>query len=159
VLVQSSMPGGAGNLIDVVVVKTAGALSASVAVVDGRTVVTVDLGASGTEDCDSVAGIINNALSGTYGIVFATVVGVGATVVNTPQDLQPLVGGIGAGLTITLAGVPCLILGIDTSGAPAVVKISIETGDYSSLSLATGAPIVLQLRSNNKLSTATLTAA
>jgi len=160
VKVQASEPGGAGNLIDVEVVDTGGGgLAVSTAVVDGRTVITVDLGGSAGEDCDSVAAIINNAASDTYGLVFATVVGVGATAITAAQDLEPLVGGTGAGLVVTLAGLPCLVIGIDESGAPDAVILNLATPNYSALSLATGAPISLQVRANGKLSTATLTAA
>ncbi len=160
VLVNACDPGGAGNLLDVVVVQTAGALSSAIAVVAGRTVVTVDLGSGfATVDCDDVAGIINNATEGAYGTVFATVVGVGATLLTTVKDLVPLLGGIGGGLTVTLAGIACVVNGIDVSGAPATVKVSIATPNYTALSLATGAPLSLQLRANNKLSAVTLTAA
>lgn len=156
VLVEAVNPGAQGNLFDVEVIDSlGGGLAVAVATVEGREVISVDLGGSAGEDCDSVAAIINNAASDTYGLVHATVVGVGATAITTVKALVPFTGGVGSGMQITLAGSPCIVVSIDQSATP-IIAIVLATPDISGLSLATDDMLKLEVRSGGKLTNVTL---
>ncbi len=124
VTVTSLVVGYAGNDIDVEVIDTGSAgLAVSSAVVAGRTVITVNLGASATEDCSTVAAAITAAMVGT---VKAVAGGTTTDLIATVRALAPLTGGVGTGLSVTLAGAACTITDIDLSGAPIEV-ITIDT--------------------------------
>lgn len=156
VLIEAVNPGGSGNLIDVEIIDSAGGgLAIATAVVVGRTVISIDLGGSAGETCTTVAAIINNAASDTYGLVHATVVGVGATAITALTALAPLTGGVGSGMSITLAGLPCIVVSIDQSGAP-VIAITLATPALTGLSLATDDMLKLEVRSYGKLTDITL---
>lgn len=156
VVVQSVNPGGKSNDYDIEVVNVGGAgLNVAVNVVAGRTVITVNLGGSVAETCTTVAGIINNPAKPTYGLVRATVGGAGATAIATVRALTPFAGGAGAGMSVTLAGLPCIVVSIVTTGAPIYV-LNLATPALGPLGLGAGAPLMLQIRSNSKVTTATL---
>jgi len=146
VLVQAVTPGNDGNLIDIVVVDTGGGgLAVAVAVVSGRTVITVDLGGSVAETCTTVAAAIDALAS-----VEAAVVGVGGTGITAAQTLEALTGGSGAGMSLTIAGSPCTITDVDDSADPIIV-VSATTPV-----IAVGIAANLQLRSNGKVSNITV---
>jgi hypothetical protein len=156
VLVEAVNPGGQGNDIDVEVVDTlGGGLTVAVNVVDGRQVITIDLGGSAAETCTTVAALINNPASATYGLVQATAVDAGATAIATIRALAPLTGGVGSGMSITLAGLPCTVVSIDQSGAP-TIAITVATPALGPLGLATGDKLKLELRSDGKYTDVTL---
>lgn len=156
VLLEAVNPGGQGNLIDVEVIDSAGGgLTVATAVVDGRTVITIDLGGSAGETCTTVAAIVNNPASDTYGLVQATVVGVGGTGITAIMALVPLTGGVGAGMSITLAGLPCVVVSIDKTGDPIIV-ITLATPVLTPLSLATNDRLKLEVRAYGKLTDITL---
>lgn len=116
VLLECLNPGYDGNLYDVEVVDSgSGGLSSAVATVDGREVVTVDLGGAATATCTTVAASLATTLAG---LAQATVVGTGATAITTVQAVTAFTGGEGTGLSITLAGAACTVSAIDLSGAP-----------------------------------------
>jgi len=154
-----AMPGSDGNLYDIEVVDTGGGgLSVAINTVGSREVITIDLGGSAAETVTTLAALINNSGSATYGLVFARATGTGTDPVTTARDLVAFSGGTGVGLSVTLAGVACVVTDIDDS-TPTAVVLTIATGDYSTLGLASGAPITLQIRANGKLTFATLVAA
>jgi len=158
-LTVKALPGSDGNLYDLEVIDSGGGgLSVALATVAGREVITVDLGGSGAETVATVAAIINNAASATYGLVFAAAGGTTTDLIATERDLAPLEGGNGVGFEVTLAGVACVVTSIDDS-TPSAVVVNVATGDYSTIGLASGAPITLQVRANGKLAIATLAAA
>jgi len=145
-------PGYAGNEWDVVVVDSGGAgpAAATMAVVDGRNVITVDL-VGVTRTCTQVAALID-AIAG----VEATASGT-ATEDVLVQALQAFTGGIGTGLVITLAGVPCIINSIDLSGAPIEV-INIDTPGLAGAGTAVATDVVkLRIRSDSKEDLASVT--
>jgi len=154
-----ALPGNDGNLYDVEVIDEGSAgLSVGIATVSGREVITINLGGSGTETVTTVAAIINNPASATYGLVFATASGTGSDLIATERALAALTGGTGVGFNVTLAGFACVVTSIvDTT--PTAVEVNIASADYSSLTLPTGAPITLQVRANGKVALATLDAA
>lgn len=153
VLCEVLNPGYDGNLFDIKVVDTGGGgLATSVAVVDGRTVITVDLGGSAAETCTTVAGDINTVMAG---IVQATVVGVGATGITTVQALTAFTGGEGLGLSVHFGGLACTVDAIDISAAP-IYTVTVTSPSVAGF-LAAGDTAVLKVRSNNKVATATLT--
>ena len=158
VLVKSVDPGAQGNIydIEVVVVLVSGTASVVINTVDGREVITIDLEGSAAETCTSIAALINNAASPTYGLVQATVVDAGATAITTAKDLGPFEGGVGSGMSVSLAGLPCIVGAVDVSADPVHV-LTLATPSLAALSLATGAPLRLQLRSNGKSADITLT--
>ncbi len=155
VLLDVLNPGYDGNLFDFEVVDSGGGgLAVTSSVIDGRTVISIDLGGSGTETCTTVAGAIATAMAG---VVQATVVGVGATVISTLADVTPFTGGIGTGLSVLFGGVACTVTAIDISAAP-VYTVTVTTPDVATaLTLAAGDTAVLKLRSNDKVATANLT--
>ena len=156
VTVEAATPGNTGNLIDVVVTNTGlGGLAVSVAVVLGRTVVTVNLGGSVAETCATVAAIINNPASATYGVVFATVVGAGGTAITVGRALAHLTGGTGTGMAVTLGGVSCTVLNVNVSADPIIV-VTLLTPSLPFLLATEGAPLNLQLRSNGKATNVTI---
>lgn len=123
-----------------------GGLAVSSTVVDGRTVITVDLGGTTAETCTSVAAAMNTVLAG---VVKATVVGTGSTVFSTLQALKAFTGGEGTGLSITIAGVPCTITAINMAGTPLAEVITISTPNLSGTASATNV-VKLRLRSDAK---------
>lgn len=156
VVVEAVNPGAQGNLLDVEVISSGvGVLTVAVNTVSGRQVITVDLGASVAETCTTVAAIINNVVSATYGLVNAIVNGAGATPITTVRALAALTGGVGSGMQITLAGLACTVVSIDRSAAPIIV-VTLATPDLTSLSLATGDKLKLEMRSGGKLTDITL---
>lgn len=156
VLVESVNPGAQDNIYDVEVIDSGGGgLDIGIATVEGREVITINLGGAAGEDCDSIAALINNTGNVAYGLVHATVVGVGGTAITTAKALVPFTGGIGTGLSITLAGIACIIVSIDISADPVHV-ITLATPALGGLSLSTSAPLRLQLRANGKTADLTL---
>lgn len=157
VVVSSVNPGGASNDYDVEVVDSGlGGLAVAVNVVLGRTVITVDLGGSAAETCTTIAAIINNPASATYGLVHAVVGGAGGTAITDLQDVTPFTGGAGAGMSVTLAGRICTVVSIVTAADPIHV-LNLATPDITALGLGAGAPLTFLIRSNGKVITATLT--
>lgn len=156
VLLEAVNPGAQGNRYDVQIIDSlAGGLTVAVATVDSREVITIDLGGSAAETCTTVAALINNAVSATYGMVHATVVGVGATGVTALQAVTAFTGGVGSGMSITLAGLPCTVVSIDQTGAP-IIEITLATPSLVALGLATGDKLKLEVRSGGKLTDVTL---
>lgn len=154
VLLESLNPGYAGNLYDFEIVDSGiGGLAATHSTIDGRIVMSIDLGGSGAETCTTVAGAINTDMAG---LVAATVVGVGATVVSTLVAATPLTGGIGTGMAVMLAGIACTIDAIDITGAPQY-KLTVTSPAVSGFGLAAGDTAVLRVTSSTKVATATLT--
>ena len=154
VLLESLNPGYAGNLYDFEVVDSgSGGLAATHSTVSGRIVMSVDLGGSTTETCTTVAGAINTDMAG---LVFATVVGTGSTVISTEQAVTPLTGGIGTGMSVSLAGIACVVDAIDTSGAPQY-KLTVTSPAVGGFGLAAGDTAILRVTSNTKVATANLT--
>lgn len=158
-LTVKALPGSDGNLYDFEVVDTGGGgLSVAINTVGDREVITIDLGGSGTETVATVAALINNSSEPTYGLVFAAAGGTTTDLIATERDLAPLLGGTGVGYSVSIAGVACVVESIDDS-TPAAVVVTVATGDYSTIGLASGAPITFQIRANGKLAFATLAAA
>jgi hypothetical protein len=158
-VVVNAFPGNDGNTYDIEIVDTgSGGITLVMATVAGRHVITIDLGGATTETVTTIAALINNAASDTYGLVFATVTGTSTKVIKTVRALVALIGGTGVGFTATLAGIACIVTRIVTT-VPSAVVVSLVTPDYSSLSLPAGAPINLQIRANGKVATATMLAA
>ena len=154
VLLEALNPGYAGNLYDFEVVDSgSGGLAVTHSTVDGRIVISIDLGGSTTEDCTGVAAAINTDMAG---LVFATVVDTGSTVISTEQAVTPLTGGIGTGLTVFLAGIACVVDAIDITGAPQY-KITVTSPAVGGFGLAAGDTAVLKVTSNNKVVTTNLT--
>ncbi len=154
VLLESLNPGYAGNLYDFEVVDSgSGGLAATHSTIDGRIVMSIDLGGTTTEDCDAVVVVVNADMAG---LVKATAVGVGATVVSTIAAVTPLTGGIGTGVTVMLAGIACVVDAIDISGAPQY-KVTVTSPALGGYGLAAGDTAVLRVTSNTKVATATLT--
>jgi len=116
----------------------------------------VDLGGSAAETCTTVAAIINNPASPTFGYVIATVVGVGATAITTVQAVTPLTGGTGTGLWVRLAGLFCTVYEIDESAAP-VYTLKAMTPDLTPLAGSAGDKLLLEHRAGSKLTAITLT--
>jgi hypothetical protein len=147
VLLNVTEPGFAGNSYDAVVVDSeSGGLDASIAVVDGRNVLTVDLGGA-TVDCDAVAAAVD-AVAG----VNATVTGTGSTNVSV-QDLVAFTGGSGTGMSITLGGAACTINSVSESAG--VYTINIDTPDLTGTAVATDT-VKLRLRCDEKEDLATV---
>ena len=59
-------------------------------------------------------------------------------------------------MSVLLAGLACIVEAIDITADPIHV-LTLATPDITALGLAAGAPLTLQVRSNSKLATATLT--
>ena len=153
VLLEDLNPSYAGNLYDVEVVAVgSGAATCAHAVVDGRTVITVNLKDTTTETCTTIAALIAADMAG---LVQATVVGVGATVISTVQAVTPFTGGIGLGLNVLFGGLACTVDAIDASGAP--IYVLTVTSPSVAAFLAAGDTAVLKVRSNDKVTTANLT--
>jgi hypothetical protein len=158
-LTVKALPGSDGNLYDLEVIdEGVGGLAVGLATVEGREVITVNLGGSGAETVTTVAAAINDSAAPTYGLVFAAAAGTGTDLIATERALAPLVGGTGVGYAVTIAGVACVVESIDDSD-PAAVVVTVATGDYSTIGLASTAPITLQIRANGKVAIATLAAA
>lgn len=146
-------PGYDGNLFDVQVTDVgAGGLAVSSSVVDGRTVIDVNLGGSAAETCTTVAGAINTALAG---VVQATVVGVGGTAITTVQAVTAFTGGVGVGMSVHFGGLACTVDAIDASAAP-IYTVTVTSPSVAGF-LAAGDTAVLKVRSNDKVATANLT--
>jgi hypothetical protein len=156
VLMEVLNPGYDGNLYDFEVVDSdSGGLVVTPVAVGDRTVISIDLGGSGTEDCTGVADAINTAMAG---LVQAAVVGTGATVISTLQAVTAFLGGVGTGISVLFGGIACTVSAIDGSAAP-IYTVSVSTPDVASLGLAAGDTAVLKVRSNDKVATANLTLA
>lgn len=154
-----ALPGSDGNSYSVEVIdEGAGGLDVSLAVVDGRNVITINLGDSATETVETIKTAINDSGSPVYGSVYAEVTGTTTKEVTTVRALVDFSGGTGVGFTVTLAGIACIVTGIDVS-VPEAVVVSLATPNYSALSLATGTPMNLQIRANGKVTTITVSAA
>ena len=138
-------PGYAGNQYDIEIVDSgAGGNAITTAVVDGRTVVSVDLGGAALT-CAALGAAIDGVVGA--GVFQYVVNGVGATNLVV-QDLQAFSGGEGLGLAVTLAGVACVVTGVDISASP-VEELTISTPDLTGTA-ATGNLAKLRLRSNEK---------
>lgn len=151
-------PGAQGNFYDVKVVDTGGSggLTVAIATVLGREVITIDLGGSAAETVTKIVTKINTAGQPTYGIVQAVAVGTGSTPITTVRALTAFTGGVGSGMSVTLAGIACTVVAVNIAGDPIHV-LTLATPSLAGLSLSTGAPLVLELRSNGKCTSMTLT--
>ena len=157
VLLEALNPGYSGNLYDFEVVDSgSGGLAATHSTVDGRIVMSIDLGGSTTETCTTVAGAINTDMAG---LVLATVVDTGSTVISTEQDVTPLTGGTGGtGIAVYLGGLACTVDAIDVSADPQH-KVTVTSPDVTTYGLAAADTAVLKVVSNSKVTTATMTLA
>jgi len=154
VLLESLNPGYAGNLYDFEVVDSgSGGLAVTHSTVAGRIVISIDLGGSTSETCTGVGSAIDTDMAG---LVKATVVGTGSTVISTEQDVTPLTGGIGTGISVALAGFACTVDAIDISADP-LHKITVTSPAVGGYGLAAGDTAVLKVVSNTKMTTANLT--
>ena len=163
-LVQACTPGGAGNLIDLEIIGQTGAggtPAIGMTTISGRDIYTIDLnGATGAAATTTVlAALINATGSVSYGGIFGTVVPgtTGATSpIATDRDLTPLAGGIGPGLEVSMAGLPCVVAAIDNADIADNI-LTLATPDYSSLAVSTvGVPLELRIQAGNKVAAATM---
>jgi hypothetical protein len=138
-------PGFSGNNYGIVVINEGvGGLAITDTVVDGKTIITVNQGDSAS-DCDTVATTLNTTYEGQleFGVI-----GVGGTVV-AEQELQYYAGGKGTGLSITLAGNPCVVTTYDDSLGPYLETITVNTPDITAIATA-GDTAKFVLRSDSK---------
>lgn len=157
VLLEALNPGYSGNLYDFTVVDSgSGGLAVSHSTVSGRIVISIDLGGSTTETCTTVAAAVDSDMAG---LVKATVVDTGSTVISTEQAVTAFTGGTGGtGIAVYLGGLACTVDAIDVSADPQH-KVTVTSPDVTGYGLAAGDTAVLKVVSNTKLSTATLTLA
>ena len=155
ILLEVLNPGYAGNLFDFEVVDSgSGGIAVSSSVISGRTVVSIDLGATTTETCTSIAADITTALGD---VLQVSVIGTGSTVISELQAVTAFTGGVGTGLSALFGGVACTITHIDTASPP-IYTVTLTTPDVATaLGLAAGDTAVLRVRSNDKVATANLT--
>jgi len=153
VLLEDLNPSYDGNFYDFEVVDSGGGgLAVTSSVVSGRTVIEVDLGGSGSETCTGVTSAINTAMAG---LVFATAVGVGSTVVSTIQAVTAFTGGIGLGFSVALAGIACTVNSIDITSAP-VIKVNVTNPSLAGVGVTADDSVTLSVRANDKLATASI---
>ncbi len=151
ILLEDLNPSYDGNLYDVeVIIDGAGVAICTHAVVDGRTLITVNLRAAGAETCTTIAALINADMAG---LVQATVVLAGATTITTVQAVTPFVDGAGTGLSVTLAGLACVVNTIDESAAP-IFTVNVTSPDVSGTGGAAGDSASLVVRAYNKVAQA-----
>lgn len=149
-------PGAQGNFYDVEVVDTGGGgLTVAIATVLGREVLTIDLGGSATETVTKIVTKINTAGQPTYGIIQAVAVGTGSTPITTVRALTAFTGGVGSGMSVTLAGIACTVVAINIAADPVHV-LTLATPSLAGLSLSDYAALALELRSDGKYTNATL---
>ena len=149
----SPTPGVAGNNLTVEIVDSGvpGALTVAVVGTD----VTIDQNDSAS-DATTVAALVNTAIGGARGTVFAVAEGTGAGVV-LPVAQTSLTGGWGDGLYVNLCGQPCTVIQTTPGALPTdPQQVIVDTPDLTGIAAATEA-VVLSLRSGNKKTTTTVT--